>query len=482
MMVRGGVRVLRVFCLVVALVGAVSVSASASAPAARYAALVVDADTGRVLHARNADTLRYPASLTKIMTLYLVFDALERGRLRLDQPIVFSARAAAQPPSKVGLRPGETITVEDAILVLVTKSANDVATAIAEELGGSEANFALMMTAKARTLGMSRTTFRNASGLPHNAQLSTARDMAVLARALLRDFPRYYPYFSVASHEHAGVLYRNHNRLLASYDGLDGIKTGYIHASGFNLVASARRNGRRLIGVVFGGDNAEQRNRIMARLLDAGFGQASTTTTVAAPLVPRPPLEVAAGGSATAASGMWAIQVGAFRQPQPARRIARVALDTAPEYLSRGTVTVVRQANANSKPYYLARIHGIGGDDAQKACRKLKGKGIDCLRVRLPGAAAVTSPARPASRPDLDWGVQVGAYPESATASRIAREAVGLVPDLLELGEVAVSPLTDGGRQPLYRARILGIGKDHAHEACRQLAAKELPCMVLRDG
>ena len=193
---------------------------------AKYASLVMDAETGRVIHEINADTRNYPASLTKMMTMYLVFEALESELWTANSKLRVSARAARQPASRLGLRRGQRITVEDAILALVTKSANDVATVIAENMSGSERGFALKMTAKARTLGMYRTTFRNASGLPHRGQLSTARDMGVLARALIRDFPVYYRYFSIQRFAYGGVVHRNHNKLLTSYDGADGIKTG----------------------------------------------------------------------------------------------------------------------------------------------------------------------------------------------------------------------------------------------------------------
>ena len=222
---------------------------------AKYASIVIDADTGAVLHEVNADTRNYPASLTKIMTLYMVFEALGDSRLKLDDKLQFSVRATRQPPSKLGLGPADTITVENAILALVTKSANDVAVVIAEALGVTEKRFARLMTNKALALGMSRTSFRNASGLPNKGQLSSARDMSILAQAMLRDFPELYGYFSTRRFTYRGATYRNHNKLLGKYDGMDGIKTGYIRASGYNLVASVEREGRRLIAVVFGGES-----------------------------------------------------------------------------------------------------------------------------------------------------------------------------------------------------------------------------------
>ncbi len=277
MRVDGRDRFLR---LAAACVCAVGISVLSASPGlAKYASVIMDAETGRVVHAVNANTRNYPASLTKMMTLYMVFEALEDGRLSMDQRLKVSARAARQPSSKLGLRRGQTITVEQAILAMVTKSANDVAAAVAEKLGGSERKFALAMTATARRLGMERTIFRNASGLPHRGQQSTARDMAVLARALITDFPRHYHFFSTKTFSYGGLRHRNHNKFLATYDGADGIKTGYIRASGFNLVASARRGGHRLIGVVFGGRSPRARDRHMARLLDRGFRLLNGTPT-----------------------------------------------------------------------------------------------------------------------------------------------------------------------------------------------------------
>jgi len=231
-----------------------------------YAAIVVDAQTGEVLMARYADSIRHPASLTKMMTLYMVFEELKTGKLRMNDNIKITKHAAGMSPSKLGLPVGSNIRVKDAILALVTKSANDVSAAIGDKLGGSERAFARKMTQRARDLGMSRTTFRNASGLPDPQQVSTARDMAKLAMALLRDFPEYYHYFGVRNFTYHGATHKNHNRLLGEYDGLDGIKTGYINASGFNLVASAKRSGRRLVGVVFGGRTWKSRNAHMVKI------------------------------------------------------------------------------------------------------------------------------------------------------------------------------------------------------------------------
>lgn len=245
--------------------------------AASISALVVEQGSGRIISAVNADAPRYPASLTKMMTLYLLFDALDRGTVRLNTPLTVSRYAASRPPSKLGLLPGRTIRVREAILALATKSANDVAVVVAERLAGTEPAFASRMTAKARALGMRRTTFRNASGLHHPQQRTSARDMALLGRALLRDHPQYYGAFATRTFHWSGASYANHNRLMGAYRGMDGIKTGYTQPAGYNLVASASRNGRRLVGVVMGSRSAAVRNGLMASLLDQGFRTAPNT-------------------------------------------------------------------------------------------------------------------------------------------------------------------------------------------------------------
>ncbi|MCZ4298325.1 D-alanyl-D-alanine carboxypeptidase [Henriciella marina] len=255
---------------------AISLMPAQFAQAEKYASIVVDADTHEVLHARNADALRYPASLTKAMTLYMVFDALKSGEITLSEELPVSRAAASQPPSNLRLRAGSTITVRDAIRALVTKSANDVAVVIAERLGSTESRFATLMTAKARSFGMTRTTFRNASGLPDAAQMSTARDMAILAERLLEDHSGYYHYFSTDSFQWGSQKFPNHNALLRSVDGVDGIKTGYTRASGFNLMSSARRDGRRVIAIMFGGSSSLSRNQHVSDLIEAAFSTFET--------------------------------------------------------------------------------------------------------------------------------------------------------------------------------------------------------------
>src|SRR5215468_810793 len=247
-----------------------------------FSSIIVDGNSGATLSATNPDATRHPASLTKMMTLYLLFERLDAGKMKLDTEMSVSERASEQDPTKLGLRPGQTIRVEDAIKGLVTRSANDAAVVIAEAIGGSEDEFAKMMTRKARALGMSRTTYRNASGLPHDDQVTSARDQATLGRAIQDRFPRYYRFFSTASFNFRGQSIRNHNHLLGEVEGVDGIKTGYTRASGFNLVTSMRRGNRRLVGVVMGGRSAGSRDATMRNLLAANLDKAAATRTVAA--------------------------------------------------------------------------------------------------------------------------------------------------------------------------------------------------------
>ena len=248
----------------------------------------MEAESGTVLFARNADTRKYPASLTKIMTLYMVFDALERGKWTLDTRLKASRRAARQPQTNIGLTTGQTITVRTAIRALIVRSANDVATVVAENLAGSEKEFAARMTRKARALGMTRTTFRNASGLPNSKQRSTARDMATLAIAIRNAFPQYYDFFKTTKFTFNGRTYRSHNKLLERYNGADGLKTGYTRASGFNLVTSVSRGSHQLIGVVFGGRSGKRRDRHMSNILNRGWKTVATWPQSTPP--PRPQL------------------------------------------------------------------------------------------------------------------------------------------------------------------------------------------------
>lgn len=257
----------------------VSLSAQLATAQEKYASIVIDAETNEVLHARFADDRRYPASLTKVMTLYMLFDALKAGELRLSDKLTISRAADRQPASDLGIRAGSKISIESAIHALVTKSANDVSVAIAERLGGSEERFATLMTVKARTLGLKQTSFFNASGLPDERQITTARDMAMLAQATLENHADYYHYFSKSRFSWKRKTFRNHNKLLGTVDGVDGIKTGYTRASGFNLMASAKRDDRRIIAIMLGGNSAKARNQHVTELINAAYSAIEDKST-----------------------------------------------------------------------------------------------------------------------------------------------------------------------------------------------------------
>ncbi len=369
--------------------------AAAQIGSSRYSSIVIDARSGAALSAASPDELRHPASLTKMMTLYMTFEALREGRITRNQSIPVSARAAAMPPSKLGLVAGGRITVEQAILALITRSANDAASALGEFLGGSESRFAQMMTLRARGLGMSRTTFRNASGLPDWAQVSTARDMARLGQRLITDFPREYQLFATQQFRFGRNTIRNHNRILTDYDGADGIKTGYIQDSGFNLVASALRSNVRLIGVVFGGANPSERNAHMMALLDRGFDRMGVPTSAYASNRPsRMPALVASAQAApprrpvarrqaatsrqaaartparpsrTAAASRWVVQVGAFRTAAAARNAATAAARRMGEPASAVRIQEIRVRNVRQ---YRAQVVGLTQVEATRACSR----------------------------------------------------------------------------------------------------------------
>ncbi|MCK0715169.1 D-alanyl-D-alanine carboxypeptidase [Chromohalobacter sarecensis] len=389
--------------------------AAQAAPNPRYASIVIDTESGAVLHAANADATRYPASLTKMMTLYLLFEALEDDTLSMDSRLPVSQHAAAKPPSKMGVKPGETVKVEDAINILVVKSANDVAAVVAEGLAGSESTFAGQMTDKARALGMAHTTFRNASGLPDDRQVTTARDMAILALRLMQDFPSYYPIFAKTEFTWQGRRYKGHNRLLDNYAGTDGLKTGYIRASGFNVATSAVHDGRRLLSVVMGGFTAQSRDAHMSELLDRGFARAesvahgdwiakadiygdSLQASPASDSAPTPaddPIRdlivqaeyehvdarVASNGARSAVSnGAWAVQVGAFSDRARARHQADQAAEFLPAELD-GRVAV--SSVQGDGGIFRAQLVDLEETQARRGCRQLAREGVDCVVVAM---------------------------------------------------------------------------------------------------
>ncbi len=292
-----------------------------------YAAIVVDANSGEVMHAASADSPRHPASITKIMTLYLLFEQIEAGKLRLDSPLPVSAEAASQAPTKLGVRPGQTLTVEQAIKGLVTRSANDAAVVIAEAIAGDHDTFARLMTRKARALGMTNTIYRNANGLPNDEQVTTARDQALLGRAIQERFPNLYRYFSTSTFVFRGRPIRNHNHLLGRVEGVDGIKTGYTRASGFNLVTSVRRGNRHIVAVVLGGASAGARDARMRNLIEEYIGEGATTRT-AARITERAGTEVAELPPRAAAPVAAAAAVVPFAPPPPTTPAAVAAAAT----------------------------------------------------------------------------------------------------------------------------------------------------------
>lgn len=360
-----------------------SMTLAVSSPAfAKYASFVMDADTGRVLHSVNADTRNYPASLTKMMTLFMLFEAIEQKKVNLNTKMRVSRRATWQPPSRLGLKRGSYIKVEDAIYALVTKSANDVATVVAEALGGTEWEFAKEMTKRAHQIGMKSTNFRNASGLPNRRQLSTARDMALLGNELWKRFPKYYGYFKTQKWKYNGRTYGNHNKLMKTYDGMDGIKTGYIRASGFNLVTSVNRGGHRLIGVVFGGKTSTHRNNVMARILDKAFTRIdpqmmATYKSNQNAQQAKKAIAIASKRRSTA----WGVQVGAYTSLKTARVQAIAAIKRAPSYLT-GAKTKVVPLKTGNKKVYRARVVGVEKREAYRACKALKRLRQPCMVFR----------------------------------------------------------------------------------------------------
>ena len=391
---------------------------ASSAFAAPGADLIAEADTGRILYGENIYSLRHPASLTKIMTLYMVFAAIDQGRLNLNDMLPVSEFASSQPPTKLGLKPSQRIRVRDAILGLVTQSANDASVVISEAIGGSEWRFGEMMTQQARALGMKRTVYRNASGLPDDEQVTTAFDQAILARAMLYHFPKYYSYFKTRAYTWNGTTHKNHNNLMGRYEGMDGIKTGYIRASGFNLVASARRYGKRLIGVVFGGTSAKSRDNRMAALLDRGFTRVVAEGRTRSQFAAAPVIEntyespdVSARDSTSTPIGQgddenpnestddasvapstssliretqavitkktWAIQVGAYDNKKKAVIALSDAKGRVPTFLKKSKSQIVSAKNGR-KTIFRARLTGLSEHAARTACGKL---GKSCLTL-----------------------------------------------------------------------------------------------------
>jgi len=461
--VRQGTILLTIICVV-----ALAAARTHSAP---YAAMVMDARSGEVLHSRNADTRLHPASLTKMMTLYVVFEAVENGELSLDDRIRISRNAAAEPSSKLGLRAGQRIRLRHLIRAAAVKSANDAATALAEAVSGSEAAFARRMNRTARALGMNHTTFRNAHGLTESGHLSTARDMTNLGRRLFYHYPDYYNLFSRQS-THAGIAeVRNTNRrLLAAYRGADGIKTGYTRAAGFNLVASAERGGVRIIATVFGGRSSTTRNVRVAELLDMGFSRTHRRVTARIP-----PLPVYAGGS----GGMYVI----VRSLRPAPRPARLGAPALPEdtllAMEGGIQEALEQAredDANtSDPAAIASRDGIDtavGAALAFAAPEAQGSEIHPETFAEPAEPVVVT--RVSASGGRHCAVNVGRY-----GSRYRAESVLLRTALQEMETLDGALRRVVNRGGGFEANFMGLTQESADLACRRLRAQQVECNTI---
>jgi D-alanyl-D-alanine carboxypeptidase len=392
------------------------------------------------------------------MTLYLVFEDLKAGRIKLDTALRVSKRAASMAPSKLGMKPGSTITVDQAIKALVTKSANDVAATVAENLGGSESAFAARMTTRAKALGMSRTVFRNASGLPNPQQVTTARDMATLSLRIQRDFPEQYKYFSIQAFNYKGRTIKTHNRLLGRYSGTDGIKTGYIRASGFNLTTSAKRGSKRVVGVVLGAQSGGARNRYMMAMLDQAFPKCQNGTAI-----------VASVGGAAASS--------VAEEPAVKKQVSKGK--SASGTLSGGETT--EAASPPEEQDEEAAENAVTIDDEDKsALNDLLGDQPD-IASGSPPPGEIPFEVKPFATPSAisdGWHIQIGAYPTKNAAQSKIEQARKTASRQLE-GKAAFTMEFQKGNETVYRARFSGFSEDSAKDACKRLEKKGIGCLAL---
>ena len=341
---------------------------------AKKAAIVIDFDTKEVLFEVNANTKNYPASLTKIMTLYILFDQIEKGLLSNESKLKVSKTASSRSPSKLYLEAGSYIKVEDAIMALIIKSANDVATVVAENISGTEKEFAKIMTRYAKNLGMANTTFKNASGLPNRAQLTTARDISILSHALISNFPEKYKLFSKQEFTYNGKIYKTHNKLMLSYEGADGIKTGYIRASGFQLAFSAVRNNKRLVGVIFGGDTGKQRDRSLKIIMDKEFAELGINKKETKVTIIKKETKKVKVSS-------YSIVVGTFKYRNSAEKQIKLIKSKYPKTTTSKKANIVL-IKVNGKKLYESRFENFSRKEAYTACKRLKKYKRDCF-VRL---------------------------------------------------------------------------------------------------
>lgn len=464
----------------------------------KFAAVTVDARTGSVLFAENMDETRYPASLTKMMTLYLLFEEMNAGRLKLNSPIKMSARAAGMAPSKLGVKPGGSITVETAIRALVVKSANDVAAAVAERISGSEKAFAQRMTNTARALGMSRTTFANASGLPNPRQITTARDMATLGLRLMRDFPQYYPYFRTRSFVYAGRTITGHNRLLGSYDGTDGIKTGFINASGFNLVSSVRRGDKRLVGVVMGGRTGASRDAYMKKMLSRYFSKAKGGKTIAA-----------VAGSAKGGLNIEEPQsgktpntasAGAAGQPKPPKPLFKkkseqaAAADSAqPEpdtaLQGSGSDPIGELAAEVSSPEKPAAQNDARAQPATEQVETVPKPSAEPqstdpanvpFEVKTPAEQLADQSQVASITPTTDpgWMITLGDYATKNDAQAVIQLMRKRAPEAVD-GKTAQTVMVEKDGNVTFRARFTGFDETTAAAACKRIKRQNTPCQAV---
>lgn len=487
-----------------------------------YAAIVVDAHSGKVLHSTNPDAIRHPASLTKIMTLYLLFEQIEAGKLKLDSDLEVSAHAASQAPSKLGLRPGQTIEVEDAVLALVTKSANDVAVVIAEAIAGDEDDFAKLMTRKARALGMSRTIYRNASGLPNSEQVTTARDQAILGRAVQDRFPKLYRYFATRTFHYRGRSIANHNKLLGRVAGVDGIKTGYVRASGFNLVASMRRADRHVVAVVLGGASGRARDARMAQLLESHVMHASVRRT--APKVievaearAEPQTEADDAGAldapkgrtrpVTAAPAKLATAIEPAQAEEPMKPIVvrtmqvrragmplpLAAPPTQPVVDGAAYQTASASPTAVAAPAYAAVTASIPAPpprpgvlgvlpvrQANVEPGEAEPASVAAASTRIAAAAPAASAAPKPTLHRGEWIIQVGAFPGEEQAKERLNKAKHVARSALSSAEPFTERIVKGDTT-LFRARFAGFDRDHAEATCKLLKRNEIACLPIKN-
>ncbi len=472
-----------------------------------YASIVVDANSGITMESSNADSPRHPASLTKLMTLYLLFEQLQASKIKMTTELPVSEHASAMAPSKLGLKAGETIDVATAIRAIVTKSANDVAVVVAEAIGGNELAFAQRMTRKARALGMTHTNYHNASGLPDEQQITTARDQAILARAIHDRFPQYFHFFSMQNFVYHGKTIRNHNHLLGSIPGVDGMKTGYIHESGFNIIVSVHRDNRALVAVVFGGRSAPARDARVISLINNNINVAAVKRT--APMVvegwEKPVAQtVAATNENVAAPPPHATPVVAAASPPPVVAAPLASPPAAPPLAAPApspgstdpirpvpvkTVSVQPQImhTASLLPLPLASHMLIPAPAA--ASPPVATVSPPPTKAPHPAQVASASPNGPtpvaaaqelAAKPRGGWMIQVGALDNETAAKQRLTTAQSMAKH--QLGEA--SPFTEPvakGDKTLYRARFAGLEKSQAEAACKSLRHREIPCMLLKD-